>query len=109
MEDEMNRTMIVKCDQVVQILILQLVLLLQGVHLIEMVMQIAGLVAIQTMHLLEECQGLRRVDPHIQKKAMDGAWISLIVIAVVVIMTVFLDQNGHIPQWKNHLDMKNQL
>jgi len=107
MEDEMNRMMIVKCDQVDQLLILLRVLLLQGVHPIEIVMQIAGLVAIQRMHLLEECQALRHVDLPIQKKAMADARIILIVIAVVVIMTMFLDQNVHILQWKNHLDMEN--
>jgi hypothetical protein len=74
-----------------------------------MVMQIVGLVAIQTMHLLEECQGLRHVDLPIQKRAMVDAWISLTVIAVVVIMTMFLGQNVHIRQWKNHLDMQNLL
>jgi uncharacterized membrane protein YecN with MAPEG domain len=109
MEDEMNCMMIVTCDQVDQILILLLVLLLQGVHPIEMVMQIVGLGAIQTMHLLEECQGLRHVDLPIQKRAMVDAWISLTVIAVVVIMTMFLGQNVHIRQWKNHLDMQNLL
>jgi hypothetical protein len=62
MEDEMNCMMIVTCDQVNELLIFLLVLSLQGVHPIEMVMQIVGLVAIQTMHLLKECQGLCHVD-----------------------------------------------
>jgi hypothetical protein len=70
MEDEMNRMMIVKCDQVDQLLILLRVLLLQGVHPIEIVMQIVGLAVIQTMHLHEECRGLFHVDLPIQKKAM---------------------------------------
>jgi uncharacterized membrane protein YecN with MAPEG domain len=105
----MNR-MVVKCDQVDHLLIfLFVLLLLQGLHPIEIVMQIAGLVPIQIVHLLEECQGLRHVDLPIQKKAMVNAWISLIVIPVVVIMTMFLDQNVHILQWKNHLDMENLL
>lgn len=102
--------MIVKCDQVDQLLILLVVLLLEDRHPIEIVMQIVGLAAIQTVHHLEGSQGLCHVDHlPIQKKAMVDAWISLIVIAVVVIMTMFLDQNVHIQQWKNHLDMENLL
>jgi len=90
---------LVVSDQVDQLLILLLVLPLQGIHPIDMVMNIVGLVAIQRMHLLEECQALRHVDLPIQKKAMADARIILIVIAVVVIMTMFLDQNVHILQW----------
>jgi hypothetical protein len=73
MEGEMNRMMIVKCVQVDQLMIFLLVLLLQGVHPIEIVMQIVGLAVIQTMHLHEECQGLFHVDLLIQKKSMVDA------------------------------------
>lgn len=73
MEGEMNHMMIAQCGQVDQHLILLLVLLLQGVHPIEIIMRLVALVVIQKMHLLEESQGLPHVDPPIQKKAMVDA------------------------------------